>query len=109
MVGSRVALVDRELVGVAMMVGHGHTSVAVDPTIADAAAVRLTLFEWVASFGDVSGLPTPAWPSGVAAVPFRPGADDEELHEMISSFWTDVPGHTSRPIDEWRALLVTGP
>ncbi len=143
-IGSRVASVGDELVGVALMVGHGHTSVAVDPTISDAAAVRLSLFSWVASFGDVeiespaqdfdrlaelasigfvprrssfelerpgdvSGLPTPVWPSGVAAVPFRPGADDEELHEMIYSFWTDVPGHTHRPIDEWRALLVTGP
>ena len=143
-VGTRVTLIDGELVGVALLVGHGHTSVAVDPTIADAATVRLALFEWVASFGDVeiespaqdadrlaelasigfmprrssfelerpgdvSDLPTPAWPSGVAAVPFRPGDDDEELHEMIYSFWTDVPGHTSRPIDEWRALLVSGP
>jgi GNAT superfamily N-acetyltransferase len=143
-VGSRVMLVDGELVGVALMVGHGHTSVAVDPTIAVAAEVRLALFEWAASFGDVeivspaqdadrlaelasigfeprrssfelerpgdvSDLPTPIWPSRVAAAPFRLGADDEELHEMIYSFWTDVPGHTSRPIDEWRTLLLTGP
>ena len=142
--GTRVMLVDGELVGVAMMVGHGHTSVAVDPTIAAAADVRLAMFEWVASFGDVeiespaqdtdrlvelasigfvprrssfeleragdvSDLPAPAWPSGVAVAPFRLGADDEELHEMIYSFWTDVPGHTARPIDEWRALLLSGP
>jgi len=141
--GTRVMLVDGELVGVAMLVGHGHTSVAVDPTVAVAADVRLALFEWAASFGDVevespaldtdrlaelasigfvprrssfeleragdvSDLPAPAWPSGVAAAPFRLGTDDDELHEMIYSFWTDVPGHTARPIEEWRALLLTG-
>jgi hypothetical protein len=41
-------------------------------------------------------------------VPFRLGVDDEELHEMIYSFWTDVPGHTYRPIDEWRSLILAG-
>jgi ribosomal protein S18 acetylase RimI-like enzyme len=42
-------------------------------------------------------------------MPFRLGVDDEELHEMIYSFWTDVPGHTHRPIDEWRSWILAGP
>ena len=142
--GARVALVEGEPVGVALRVGHGQTSVAVDPTIAGAAEVRLALFEWLAGFGDVeiespaqdvqrlaelasigfeplrssfelerpgdvSDLPSPVWPTGIAATPFRTGVDDEELHEMIYSFWTDVPGHTRRSLDEWRAVMVSGP
>ncbi len=57
---------------------------------------------------DVSDLPQPAWPSGITLAPFRPAVDDQELHTMIYSFWTDVPGHTHRPFDEWRSLFVSG-
>jgi ribosomal protein S18 acetylase RimI-like enzyme len=46
------------------------------------------------------------WPPGIAPSPFRPGVDDEELHTMIYSVWMDVPGHTFRPLEEWRALFV---
>jgi ribosomal protein S18 acetylase RimI-like enzyme len=59
--------------------------------------------------GDTADLPSPSWPQGIVAVPFRLGIDDEELHEMIYSFWTDVPGHTARPIDEWRSSILAGP
>ncbi len=52
---------------------------------------------------------TACGPTGIVPVPFRLGVDDEELHEMIYSFWTDVPGHTDRPIDEWRASILAGP
>ena len=58
--------------------------------------------------GDTADLPDPTWPDGIVPVPFRLGVDDEELHEMIYSFWTDVPGHTHRPIDEWRSLILAG-
>jgi mycothiol synthase len=58
--------------------------------------------------GDTNDLLQPTWPDGIAPVPFRLGVDDEELHEMIYSFWTDVPGHTHRPIDEWRSSILAG-
>lgn len=58
---------------------------------------------------DVSDLETPRWPSDIVPVAFGPGVDDEEVHDMIYSFWTDVPGHTYRPIEEWRALFLEGP
>jgi len=141
--GARVAMVGDALVGMASAMGHGHTSVAVDPTVAGGSAVRLALFEWLAGFGDVeiespandldrlrdlasigfvpkrssfelersgdvADLPHPRWPDGIAPVPFRLGVDDEELHEMIYSFWTDVVGHTARPIDEWRSAILAG-
>ena len=58
--------------------------------------------------GDIADLPDPTWPDGIVPVPFHLGVDDEELHEMIYSFWTDVPGHTHRPIDEWRSSILAG-
>jgi len=55
---------------------------------------------------DIADLGSTTWPPGITAVPFRRGVDDAEVHEMIYSVWSDVPGHTHRPFDEWRALLV---
>jgi ribosomal protein S18 acetylase RimI-like enzyme len=142
--GARVATVDGVVVGVAMVVGHGQTSVAVDPTVEDASAIRTALFEWLAGFddtqieapaqdverldelaalgfvprrssfelersGDVGDLAMALWPEGIVPVPFRLGVDDEELHQMIYSFWTEVDGHTQRPLDEWRNLILAGP
>ncbi len=143
-VGARVAVVEGSVVGVAMAVGHGHTSVAVDSAGGDASAVRRALFAWLADFGDdvqiespaqdaerlidldslgftplrssfelerpgdVADLPDPVWPDGIVPVPFRLGVDDAALHEMIYSFWTDVPGHTYRPLDEWRSSILAG-
>jgi len=144
--GARVAMADGALIGVALCVGHGHTSVAVDPSSAAASAARMALFGWLAGFdefdgieiespaqddqrlgelasigfvphrssfelerhGDASDLGEPAWSDGFVPVPFRLGVDDEELHDMIYAFWTDVPGHTHRPIDEWRASILAG-
>jgi mycothiol synthase len=141
--GARLAIVDGEVVGVGLLVGHGHTTLAVDPSTPRAGAVLLALVEWLSSNGgaqfdapsqdgerlaqlaslgfiptrssfelerpsDVADLPDPAWPNGVVPVTFRLGVDDEELHSMIYSFWTDVPGHTHRPLDEWRALMLAG-
>lgn len=54
---------------------------------------------------DVTDLGATVWPSGIAPAPFGPG-DDEEVHGLIYSVWTDVDGHTDRPIDEWRSLFV---
>ncbi len=142
-VGARVALVDGTVVGVALCVGHGHTSVAVDPSADHASAARVVLLNWLAAFdqvqieapaqdverlselaaigfvptrssfelerpGDLADLPEPGWPDGIVPVPFRLGVDDEELHAMIYSFWTDVSGHTHRPIDEWRTAILAG-
>ena len=143
-VGARVAVVEGPVVGVALAVGHGHTSVAIDSTDGHASVLRRALFRWLAEFGDdvqidapaqdverlsdldalgftplrssfelerpgdVADLPDPTWPDGIVPVPFRLGADDQELHEMIYSFWTDVPGHTYRPIDEWRSWILAG-
>lgn len=142
--GARIAVVDGVVVGAAMAVGHGHTSVAIDSTDVDASMVRRALFRWLAELGDdveidapaqdverlsdldalgftplrssfelerpgdVADLPDPTWPDGIVPVPLRLGVDDEELHEMIYSFWTDVPGHTYRPIDEWRSSILAG-
>jgi mycothiol synthase len=148
--GARVAWVDGALVGVAMVVGHGHTTVAVDPSHAAASAARVALFGWLAGFEDVQiespaqdaerlselaslgfapnrssfelerpgdasdatdamDLGEPVWPDGFVPVPFRLGIDDQELHDMIYAFWTDVAGHTHRPIDEWRTSILAGP
>lgn len=142
-VGARVAVLDDAVVGVGLLVGHGHTSVAVHPASASARAALPALIDWLSDNGglqfdapaqdaerlgqlvargfapvrssfelerpaEVSDLPQPAWPSGIALTPFRSGVDDEELYDMIYAFWADVPGHTHRPFDEWRSLFVTG-
>ena len=144
-VGARVAVVDGIIVGAAMAVGHGHTSVAIDAPAGDASAVRRALFDWLTELGDdtqiespaqdagrmadldalgfvpvrssfelerpghTSDLPEPTWPDGIVPVPFRLGVDDEELHAMLYDFWADVPGHTDRPIEEWRSSILAGP
>jgi ribosomal protein S18 acetylase RimI-like enzyme len=139
--GARMAVVDGELVGVGMLVGHGHTSVSVDPAGTAYGAALAALLGWLAEHGavefevvrddadrlallaamgfvpfrssfelersgDVADLPQPTWPVGIVPVPFRPGVDDVEVHEMLYAFWTDVPGHTYRPIDEWRQMVI---
>lgn len=48
-------------------------------------------------------------PSGITFSPFRKGVDDQEAHDVIYSVWMDVPGHTDRPIEEWRSLFLDGP
>lgn len=139
--GTRVAVVDGVVVGVAMLLGHGQTNLAVDPSSAD--LVRARLLGWLVESGAtqidsplqdadlahhvtdigfvatrssfelerpavVPDLEAPSWPGGNVPVPFRLGVDDDEVHEMIYSFWTDVPGHTHRPIEEWRSSILGG-
>jgi ribosomal protein S18 acetylase RimI-like enzyme len=58
---------------------------------------------------DVTDVDPPAWPDDVKVVPYRHGLDDAEVHEMLYSFWTDVAGHTYRPLDEWQRLILGGP
>jgi len=58
---------------------------------------------------DVSDLADVTWPDGYELDRFRPGLDDQDVHDMIYSVWTDVPGHTHRPLPEWRTLLLSGP
>jgi len=141
--GVRVAVSGSRVIGVAMLVGHGQTTLAVDPAEPDSSEAMSGLLSWAvrhgavefeapshdgvrlqllrefgfvanrSSFelerpGDVADLPRPSWPPGIVPVPFRLGVDDEELHEMIYSFWTDVPGHVARPIEEWRASILAG-
>jgi mycothiol synthase len=53
-------------------------------------------------------LPPPGWPEGVAVSTL---ADDaEEVHRLVyeQAGWADVPGHTTRDLEEWRGLFVTG-
>ncbi|MBA2529917.1 MAG: GNAT family N-acetyltransferase [Euzebyales bacterium] len=51
-------------------------------------------------------LPHPDWPDGVTLRAFDADRDAPELHALVYSVWTDVPGHTARPFDEWRLLML---
>ena len=55
---------------------------------------------------DIADLKLTIWPDGIRPAPFRVGVDDEEVHALIYPMWTDVVGHTDRPLDEWRALFL---
>lgn len=146
-VGTRVAVTrqpgsaDESVVGVAMLTGHGHTNLAVDPAAPAVDRARRALVTWLVDaggteldapaqdrerlelFGEfgfaparstfdlerpapVEDLGPTVWPEGIGPAVFRRGHEDEEVHEMIYSVWTDVAGHTFRPLDEWRALLL---
>jgi mycothiol synthase len=58
--------------------------------------------------GDVGDVDPPVWPEGTVVVPYRHGVDDAEVHSMLYSFWTDVAGHTHRPLEEWQRLILGG-
>lgn len=58
---------------------------------------------------DLADLARVEFPSGIELVDFRPTADDQDVHDTIYSVWTDVPGHTYRPLDEWREIFAGGP
>jgi ribosomal protein S18 acetylase RimI-like enzyme len=49
-----------------------------------------------------------AWPSGVEISRYRPGVDDEAVHALIyvDAAWAEVPGHTQRSLETWRAKLT---
>jgi ribosomal protein S18 acetylase RimI-like enzyme len=53
-------------------------------------------------------LPEVEWPGGVAIARYRPGEDDEAVHALIyvDAAWAEVPGHTERPLESWRATLT---
>jgi mycothiol synthase len=57
----------------------------------------------------IDDLDPTSWPDGVTLSTFSPRVDDQEVHDLVYSVWTDVAGHTHRPIDEWRSLFVEGP
>jgi ribosomal protein S18 acetylase RimI-like enzyme len=57
---------------------------------------------------EVGDIDPPTWPDDCLVVPYRHGVDDAEVHSMIYSFWTDVAGHTYRPLDEWQRLILGG-
>jgi ribosomal protein S18 acetylase RimI-like enzyme len=142
--GGRLAMHRDVAVGIALLVGHGQTGVAVDPTspmatralemlVAWLIAAGATTFEAPAQDADrlaalaaagfvpdrssfelerpvpLDDLGSASWPPGVAAAPFRPGVDEQELHDLIYSVWTDVAGHTHRPLDEWRSIFIDTP
>ena len=48
------------------------------------------------------------WPSGVAVARYQPGQDDAAVHALIyvDAAWDEVPGHTSRSLEAWRATLT---
>jgi GNAT superfamily N-acetyltransferase len=139
--GGVMVLSDGEVVGWALIVGHGYAEVVVDPAGPAAAGDVLdVILPWVASAGGTSvdaprqdrarlaaiarhgfhetrssfelerpasgPLPAPMWPAGFEATPFELGTDDADVHALIYSVWTDVPGHTDRPLDEWRSLFL---
>jgi ribosomal protein S18 acetylase RimI-like enzyme len=47
------------------------------------------------------------WPRGVAIAPYRAGEDDAAVHALIyvDAAWDEVPGHTRRSLEAWRAML----
>jgi len=53
-------------------------------------------------------LPPAVWPSAVAIARYRPGEDDEAVHALVyvDAAWGEVPGHTQRSLEAWRAMLT---
>jgi mycothiol synthase len=49
---------------------------------------------------------TPALPSGVDLRPFDRDRDGPSVHTMLYRFWTEVPTHHHRDLDEWRELFL---
>ena len=49
---------------------------------------------------------TPPSPEGVELRPFDRDADAAAVHELIYSFWTEVPTHAHRDLEEWRELFL---
>ncbi len=49
---------------------------------------------------------TPPLPEGVELRPFDRDADASAVHALIYSFWTEVPTHADRDLEEWRELFL---
>ncbi|MGB0113205.1 MAG: N-acetyltransferase [Ilumatobacteraceae bacterium] len=144
--GARVAVDDATgaVVGVALLVGHGHTEFLIDPAAVHAHTALRLLLDWLLESGaadfetpvqdtarvaalldhglvptrssfdlerpvDVTDLGAARWPSEITLSTFRAGVDDQDVHDVIYSVWTDVVGHTFRPIEEWRSLIIDRP
>jgi ribosomal protein S18 acetylase RimI-like enzyme len=45
-------------------------------------------------------------PDGTVVDTFDPARDAEAVHTMLYEFWTDVPGHRFRPLDEWSTIFL---
>jgi ribosomal protein S18 acetylase RimI-like enzyme len=58
--------------------------------------------------GDDPPLAAASWPSGVGVARHRPGEDDEAVHALVhvDAAWADVPGHTERSLEAWRAMVT---
>jgi GNAT superfamily N-acetyltransferase len=144
--GVRLSLADDgTIAGVGLHVGHGQTSVVIDPMAPTPERHLDALVTWLLSTGaieieapshdrvriavikthgfvasrssfdlerngpidDVADI---SLPDVVTASPFGQRIDDvEEVHDLVYSVWTDVAGHTYRPIEEWRSLFLSGP
>jgi mycothiol synthase len=50
--------------------------------------------------------PAPALPSGVELRPFDRDRDGRAVHTMLYGFWTEVPTHHHRDLEEWRELFL---
>ena len=48
----------------------------------------------------------PPSPAGVELRPFDRDADAAAVHALIYAFWTEVPTHPHRDLDEWRELFL---
>lgn len=51
-------------------------------------------------------LPAPVWPADVVLRPFDLDRDALEMHALVYSVWTDVPGHHDRSFEDWRTLFL---
>ena len=60
--------------------------------------------------GDTSDLPEPRR-GPMASCRCRSGSESTTRNstQMLYDFWADVPGHTDRPIEEWRSSILAGP
>jgi len=56
----------------------------------------------------LADLPRGDPPAGYEFTEFQPGRDEHDVHDSIYAVWTDVPGHTHRPFDEWSELIIGG-
>lgn len=135
---------DSAIVGVALHLGHGQSSLFADQAHPLAADARAELIDWLMDTGatiidapaqdlsflamlaarglvptrssfelerdaDLADLARVPPPDGIELVDFRLGVDDQDVHDAVYSVWTDVPGHTYRPIEEWREIFLGGP
>jgi ribosomal protein S18 acetylase RimI-like enzyme len=96
--GSRVAVVDDQVVGFGLLAGHGRTSTAVDPAAPDAVRARAELFAWLVAAG-ATEIEAPAQDAerlaaieDVGLVPVRSSFDLErssDISDLERPVWPD--------------------